>query len=164
MAPPAVVRTVKRDFAAAQAWLVECNTNWGMLAGELERYAAGSYLQRQRAALNLLVQSRGPRFAEFLAADHDLAVRQFSADGSRCLVIDRQTQRVITTRRYWSGQPLHPQRLPDTILIWQMLYVPADRRWKLHRMIQSLPARPGAPSPVRLTLTDDLPTRAGRDY
>src|SRR5687768_9111919 len=98
IAPPAVVRAVKRDFLATQRWLEECAADWGLLARELEQHAAGPYLRRQRAALGLLAQTRGPRLAAVLAADHQLQVRQFSSDGLRCLLIDRQTQRLVSTR------------------------------------------------------------------
>lgn len=160
MAPPGVVRAVKRDFLAAQAWLAETAHDWGLFANELERYAAGAYLKRQRAALRLLAQHRGPRLASIQAAEHLLAVRQFSADGLRCLLIDQQTHGTLTTSRYWSGALIHCQRLPAAVFVWQMGYDRLDRRWKIERLVQTLPAGNGG---VRVTLAVELPASAGRD-
>jgi hypothetical protein len=161
MAPPAVQRAVKRDYLAAQAWLEECAADWGLLARELDRYTAGAYLKRQRAALGLLAQTRGPRFAAVLSTDHLLQVRHFTSDGLRCLLIDRQTARTGRTRGYWTGQPAGAQRLPDATLVVQMLYDVRQRRWLIERLIQTLPT----PAPgLRVTLTADLPAPAGRDY
>jgi hypothetical protein len=161
MAPPPVLRAVKRDYLAAQAWLEECAANWGLLARELEHYTAGAYLKRQRAALGLLAQTRGPRLAAVLSADHLLQVRHFTSDGLRCLVIDRQTARTGRTRLYWNGQPAGTERLPDATLVVQMLYDTHHRRWLIERLVQTLPS----PSPgLRVTLSADLPTPAGRDY
>lgn len=162
VAPPAVVRAVKRDFLAAHAGLAECSNNWGMLAGELERYVAGDYLRRQRAALGLLVHARGPRLADAVTADHALTVRRFSADGLRCLVLDWQTNTSVTTSRYWSGEMVHRQRMPDAARVWQMIYDGADRRWKIERLVQTLPAP--AISRVPITLAEELPAHAGRDH
>lgn len=161
-APPAVTRTVKREYLSALAGLDECAADWGLLATELERLTAGSYRQRQQAALALLVQTPGPRLASRLSAEHHLGVRHFSADGLRCLVIDRQKQRLITTANYWTGRPVHRQRLPDANLVVQMVYDTHDRRWKIERLVQTLPAP--APSSIRVTLTTELPTPAGRDH
>lgn len=162
LAPPAVIRAVKRDYLAAQDWLSDCSANWGLLAGELERYVAGDYLRRQRAALNLLAQSRGPRLADTLSADHTLIVRRFSADGLRCLVIDRQTNTTVTTTHYWTGQTIHRQRLPDSARVWQMVYDDGDRRWKIERLVQTLPAPSAGRVPI--SLADELPAHAGRDH
>ncbi len=162
MAPPAVVRAVKRDFLAAHDWLAEGSDDWGMLAGELERYMAGDYLRRQRAALGLLVQSRGPRLADAITAGHALTVRRFSADGLRCLVIDRQTDITVTTTHYWTGRAIHRQRVPDRTCVWQMIYDARDRRWKIERLVQTLPVP--ALSRVPISLREELPAHAGRDH
>jgi hypothetical protein len=161
MAPPGVVRGVKRDYLAAQAWLAEAACDWGMLALELERYASGTHYKRQLAALSLLVDTRGPRVASVQRAKHTLAVRHFSADGLRCLVVDRQTERSLSTLHYWSGRLIHRQRLPAAALVWQMTYDRGARRWKMERLVQTLPAPSGA---VRVKLAGELPSAAGRDY
>ena len=160
MAPSHVVRTVKRNYLSTQAWLEECAGDWGLLARELERHAAGPYLKRQRAALGLLAQTRGPRFAAVLTADRHLQVRHFSTDGLRCLIVDRQTHRTASTRHYWNGQPAGTQRLPNATVVVQMVYDLQRRRWLIERQVQTLPA---PASNVRVTLTADLPAPAGRD-
>ena len=162
MAPPDVVRAVKREYLATQTWLAECAADWGLLAAELDHHAAGAYYKRQHAALALLVQAPGPRLAANLAADHLLAVRHFSSDGLRCLLIDRQSQRLLNTRGYWSGRLVHRQRLPDVDFVFQMLYYPPDRRWKIERLVQRLPRPDNAGVPV--SVAAELPIAAGRDY
>jgi hypothetical protein len=159
MAPPYVLRAVRRDYLAAQRWLQECSADWGLLARELEDFAAGAYLKRQRTALGLLAQVRGPRLAAFISADHQLQVRQFSTDGLRCLLVDRQTGRLAHTNHYWTGQPVAAQRLPGATLVYQMAYDLRRRRWLIERLVQTLPAPGGIP----ITLTADLPAHAGRD-
>ena len=160
MAPTHVQRAVKRDYLATQAWLAECAADWGLLARELERHAAGAYLKRQRAALGLLAQTRGPRLAVVLHAEHQLQVRHFTADGLGCLLIDRQTERNGSTRHYWTGQPAGAQRLPDATVVLQMVYDRQRRRWLIERLIQTLPTPAGG---IPITLTADLPVPAGRD-
>lgn len=161
MAGPGVVRAVKRDYLTAQARLAEAACDWGALATELDRHAAGAYRKRQQSALAWLAQARGPRVGSALSAQHTLAVRHFSADGLRCVLIDRQAKRAITTLHYWSGAPIHRQRLPAAALVWQMVYDRADRRWKIEQLIQTLPAPSGG---VRVMLAGELPSAAGRDY
>ena len=163
MAPPEVVRAVKRDYLITQSWLAECAHNWGLLAAELDRHAAGAYHRRQRAALAQLVQSPGPRLAAVVTAQHQLAVRHVSSDGLRCWLIDRQTERAVTTSAYWTGRVCHRQRLPDTDLAYRMLYDLEDRCWKIERLVQRLPAAPAAAATVRVAVTDELPAAAGRD-
>ncbi len=161
MAPLDVQRAVRRDYLATLAWLNECAGSFGRLARDLEQHAAGAYLSRQRAALSLLASTRGPRLAEALAAEHHIVVRHFSPDGERCLLVDRQTERVLTTRSYWSGQTIHRQALPELLLVAQMVYHGRARRWKIEALVQTLPARP--PANVSLCLADELPLAAGRD-
>ena len=164
MAPDTVVRAVSRDFLATQEWLAGAARDWGLLARELDQYAAGAYLRRQRNALGLLVQTPGPRLASVQLAKHTLAVRHFSADGLRCLVIDWQQERTVQTALYWSGTVVHAQRLPEAVLVWGMVYDGRERRWKVERLVQTLP-RPakGGERGLRLSGTDKLPTHAGRD-
>jgi hypothetical protein len=160
-APEHVARSVRGDYLAT----LECHgrlaRRWGVLARELEQHTAGPYLKRQRAALELLVTARGPRLAESLAAEHHIAVRRFSADGLRCSLVDRQTARVLTTRAYWSGRLIHRQRLPEVVLVWEMVYDVRLRRWRIGRLVQTLPAH--VPANVAITLAAELPVPAGRD-
>lgn len=162
MAPDTVVRAVTRDFLATQDWLAAGARDWGRLGRELEHYTAGAYQRRQRTALGLLAQTRGPRLASVQTAEHTLAVRHFSSDGLRCLVVDWQRARRLDTQHYWSGRPVHTQRLPEAVVVWQMAYDTDDRRWKVERLVQTLP-KPAARG-VRLSVADQLPAHAGRDY
>jgi len=162
MAPPDVVRAVKRDYLATQTWLTEGANHWGLVASELAAHAAGDYLRRQQAALAQLVQSRGPRLAATLTAQHQLGVRHFSTDGLRCLVVDRQTVRVMITTGYWSGRDLQRQRLDDCDLVFRMRYSVAARRWQIERLVQRLPSAPGA-GRVRVAVMAELHATAGRD-
>ncbi len=67
----------------------------------------------------------------------------------------------LTTSRYWSGDLIHCQRLPAAAVVWQMGYDRLDRRWKMERLVQALPAGNGG---VRVTLAVELPASVGRDY
>ncbi|MCC7362427.1 MAG: hypothetical protein IT317_23305 [Anaerolineales bacterium] len=164
MAPDTVGRAIMRDFLATQEWLAGAARDWGRLARELDQYASGVYRQRQQNALGRLVQMRGPRLASVQTAQHTLAVRHFSADGLRCLVVDYQRERALQTQQYWSGALVHTQRLPDAVLVWQMAYDVHDRRWKVDRLVQRLPRpAPQSEGKLRLRLTDKLPAHAGRD-
>jgi hypothetical protein len=162
LAPAEVIGVVRLDYLNALAWLDQCASDWSALARDVESYTTGVFLKRQRMALGLLAQTRGPRLAAALKARHQVVVRAFSPDGLRCLVVDRQSERRMVTRRYWSGDSERVQRLPDTVLIWQMAYDLNARRWKIERLIQSLPAAPRTSVPVRLG--SELPATAGRDH
>jgi hypothetical protein len=161
MAPPEVVRAVKRDYLSTQDWLAGCAADWGRLARELEQHAAGPYLERQHQALAALVQARGPRLALSLRAQHELAVRRFTPDGLRCLLIDRQSEVTGAASDFWTGRPAGRQRLRQVTLVMQMVYDQQHRRWKTEQVIQALP-HPD-PAGVSLMLAGELPV-AGRDY
>jgi hypothetical protein len=162
MAPPEVVRAVKRDYLATQSWLAECSNSWGLLAAELDRHAAGAYHQRQRLALAQLVQSPGPRLSAAITASHRLGVRHFSSDGLHCLVIDHQSERRVTTTGYWTGRVIHRQRLPDGALVYRMVFDPKEGHWLIERLVQRLPAAPGT-SAVAVAVAAALPAVSGRD-
>ena len=94
-----------------------------------------------------------------------MSVRHFSTDGLLCLLIDRQTERAMLTRGYWTGSASHRQRLPDAALVWEMAYDLGAKRWKIKRLVQALPPRAamGSPLGVRVTVSAELPATAGRD-
>lgn len=166
MAPPQVVEQVVWDYGNAQEWFKMCAGNWGRFARGLDRYTTGAYLKLQRRLLAALVASP-PRLALRQSAAHEISVRHFSADGLRCLLVDRQTSRVLTTSNYWSGRVLHRQRIPETTLVYQMLYDLHERRWKIERLIQELPfsphANPASSNKPRVSLVAELPAAMGRD-
>ena len=108
------------------------------------------------------MNSPGPRLAATLTAQHQLGVRHFSADGLRCLLVDRQTERRMTTRLYWTQTGVHRQRLADCDVVYRMRYSMAARRWQIERLVQRLPAAPAAAN-VRVAVMAELPAAAGRD-
>ncbi len=166
MAPPQVVEEVIWDYREALDWLATCAGNWGRFAQGLERYTAGSYFKSQRRALAALVDQK-PRLGVELTAAHSYSVRYFSSDGLRCLLIDHQTDRTLTTTSYWTGRVLHQQRLEDGAYVFQMAYELAEKRWKIERLIQQLPqgtpleANPAQKARVRVAV--GLPAPADRD-
>ncbi len=164
MASPEIVEQVAWDYHAAQEWLATCVTNWGRFAAGLERYTAGAYLKHQRRVLAFLME-RQPRLALKQFSAHEVSVRRFSADGLRCLLIDHQASRILTTVSYWTGRTLHRQRLEDAALVYQMLYDIDDKRWKIERLIQELPlgAHSTASKESRVIVAANLPTAFGRD-
>lgn len=166
MAPPVVVEQVVWDYRNGQDWLRTCAGHWGRFAQGVERYAAGAYLKRQRRLLATLVASH-PRLALEQSAAHEISVRYFTADGLRCLLIDRQTSRTLTTASYWTGKVLHRQSIQDATLVYQMVYDVDDRRWKIERLIQELPsgAHGGtvAGRKARVSVVAELPAAVGRD-
>jgi len=169
MAPPSVVEQVVMDYQTAQEALMACAAgNWGKFAERLDAYTAGPYLSYQRKALASLVQARNPRLAAEFSAEHDLTVRHFTSDGLRCLLVDRQTKRTVTTSSYWSGRELHCQQLDDRAFVFQMAYDANDKRWKIEKLIQELPLGWGAPTKGgaingRVQESVRLPVAAGRD-
>jgi hypothetical protein len=169
MAPPSVIAQVRLDYATAQEVLMACAaSNWGKFAETLDSCTAGPYLAYQRKALASLAQARNPRLAAEFSAEHELTVRHFTADGLRCLLVDRQTKRAVTTSAYWSGRELHCQRLDERTFVFQMVYDPSDKRWKIEKLIQELPLGWGAPTKGgavkgRVQESARLPVAAGRD-
>lgn len=164
MAPPQVVQEVIWTYREAQEWLATCAADWGGFARGLERYTAGPYFRAQRRALASLVEGR-LRLAVELSAGHAYTVHHFTGDGLRCLLVDRQTVRVLTTTSYWTGRVLHRQRLDDAALVYQLAYHVEDKRWKIERLIQELPlGTPPAPDrTARVRVAAELPVAAGRD-
>lgn len=164
MAPPQVVEDVTWSYREAQEWLADTSADWGRFAQGLERHACGPYLRAQGRALARLVNQR-PRLAAVLSATHDYSVHRFSGDGLRCLLVDRQTSRLLSTRDYWTGREIHQQRLDDADLVFQMCYTVDDKRWKIERLVQQLPlgTLPRAGRKSRVRVAAELPAVAGRD-
>jgi hypothetical protein len=164
MAPPQVVEQVAWDYRAAQEWATMCAANWGKFASRIDNYTTGVYLQQQRRILAALVQSRKPRLTTEFSAVHTLSVRYFSSDGLRCLLIDRQTSRAVTTLDYWSGRPLCRQQLDDRAFVYQLQYDTQDNRWKIAQLVQELPLGwENGKTRGRVRVSAELPVAAGRD-
>jgi|CXWL01.1.fsa_nt_gi hypothetical protein len=164
MAPPQVVEQVAWDYRAAQEWVAMCAANWGKFASRIDNYTTGVYLQQQRLILAALVQSRKPRLTTEFSAVHTLSVRYFSSDGLRCLLIDRQTSRAVTTLDYWSGRSLCRQQLDDRAFVYQLQYDAQDNRWKIAQLVQELPLGwENGKTKGRVKVSAELPVAAGRD-
>jgi hypothetical protein len=164
MAPPQVVEQVTWDYRAAQGWVAMCAANWGRFASRLDNYTTGAYLQQQRRVVAALMQSRQPRLTTEFSAVHTLSVRYFSSDGLRCLLIDRQTSRAVTTLDYWSGRPLCRQQLDDRAFVYQIQYDTQDNRWKIAQLVQELPLGwENGKTKGRVKVSAELPVAAGRD-
>lgn len=165
MAPPQVVDDVVWSYREGQEWLTTCAAHWGRFAQGLERYTTGHYFRQQARALASLVEGK-PRLAVSLTASHVYQVRYFSSDGLQCLLIDAQTSRLVTTNSYWTGLPIHAQRLEDAALVYRMAYDQAEKRWKIERLVQQLPLGTplGRPSQTaRVRVAAGLPVTVGRD-
>lgn len=164
MAPPQVVEQVAWDYRAAQEWVAMCAANWGKFASRIDNYTTGVYLQQQRRILAALVQSRKPRLTTEFSAVHTLSVRYFSSDGLRCLLIDRQTSRAVTTLDYWSGRSLCRQQLDDRAFVYQLQFDAQGNRWKIAQLVQELPLGwENGKTRGRVRVSAELPVAAGRD-
>jgi hypothetical protein len=164
MASDAVIKQIESDYLQTFDWLHESLVSErlgspGQAAGFLTGHALKRYqmlvvhYQRQ--------QVKGSRFIGVLRADHHVEVRHFSEDGSRCLVIDRQTNRRMATYDRQAQVRLHTQDLGDGAVVYRMVYDDVIRRWKLEAFVQELPAGWGS---RRVRLLTSLPTAIGRDH
>jgi len=161
MAPPQVIEQVIWDYRQGQEWLNTSAMNWGRFAERVDDYTCGAYLERQRHILESLMHNREPRLSSVVAASHELAVRHFSSDGLRCLLIDRQTARTISTLEYWKRKLVNRQRLGNTTFVYQMQYDMRDKRWKIAQLLQEL--SPVSGNKVRVTVSAEALSAAGRD-
>lgn len=165
MAPDEVVEQVRADYLAAIDWLQ--NSVLEDPSRQLTQaavYLDGAHLKRYQTLFHQYYAGRGPRFVGVMRADHEVQVRCFSEDGSRCLVIDAQTQRRMATYDRRHETRLHTQDLGEGAVVYQMAYDSRDKRWKIEAFIQELPAgwvSSRSPRLVRLSL--DLPAVSGRD-
>lgn len=156
MAPPAVVRQVRRDYLAAWTWSAETATDWARRAAEMPQFFSGPHLRSEARHLAALVQARGPRLAGRVEARHRVTVRCFSGDGLRCLVIDQQTRRRALLLNYWLRRPVVTERLEDQALVYLMVYDRDDRRWKIEKLVQEMPLGWGS-GRERVILHEDAP-------
>jgi hypothetical protein len=110
-------------------------------------------------------RSRGlPRCYGVLRADHLVQVRQFSDDGERCLVIDRQMQRRMATYNTRTRSRVSTQDLGSGAVLYAMVYVAKERRWKIDSLIQELPIGWGSHhTQPRIQEHASLPEAIGRD-
>jgi hypothetical protein len=165
MAPDGVVQKVKLDYMLGVEWMQSSPVmpfpqQW---RGAPE-YLTGAFLRRYQQILIRQRNERAPLCYGVLRADHDLDVRGFSADGSRCWLIDHQSGRRIATYQTESHERLHTQDMGDGAVVMQMRYDSDHHRWKIEALIQELPT--GWERRKKLSLSPEhlaLPRRLGRD-
>jgi len=160
MAPPAVVRQARRDYLRAMLWMQECRLYpWSQQARGARKYLSAAYLKRHLGILQREQAMNEPCFVDVLRADHQVNIRYFSKDGSRCLVIDRQSQRRMATYDYYDQRRLHTQDLGACAVVFQLNYDLPDERWKIAAFIQRLPG--GWDSAALAEYLDWMPNNSG---
>jgi hypothetical protein len=141
-APEAVVNSVIDHYLDSQRWLEShIVQHWSQQWLHGSTYFAGDFLKRYQQILTGYRAGRTPRFIGVLRAEHEVEVRTFSDDGTRCLLIDHQRQRWMLTHDTRTGQTHNELRLDDAAVVYQMVYSSDSRRWKVESLIQELPGR-----------------------
>ncbi len=163
VAPDDVVQQVSRDYLSAIEWLAGA-----ALGDELHRaphYLTGRFLTRFQTIINYQFNPNRLHFIGIVAARHHVQVRQFSEDGSRCLVVDCQTEQRIESRQLNDSGWSLAQDLGDAALVFQMCYDLKANHWKIESFIQELPAGwTNRADAGRVRLLSHLPTAIGRDF
>ncbi len=162
MAPDEVVEQAHGDYMRAQEWLGESQL-WarGQQLHMAAYYLVGEALKRYQMAL---MQQGKARFIGVLRADHAVEVRHFSEDGDRCLLVDFQSGRRMATYNAHTRERLLTQDMGSGAVVYQMLYDMRDRRWKMERFVQELPAGWERRQPSRLLQEfTQIPLAIGRD-
>ena len=165
MAPDEVVREVREHYLEAIHWLHDSTTSTlGQQWSSAAYYLAGAFLRRHQQILMHYRTNGLPGCYGVLRADHFVQVRQFSEDGDRCLVIDRQTQRRMATYNTRTRTRTMTQDLGSGAVVYVMLYIPKERRWKIDSLIQELPLGWGNHrTQPRIQEHATLPDTIGRD-
>ena len=163
VAPDEVVNQVRSDYLQTVEWLA--GIAQGIEPQRAPHYLLGRFLARFQAIVNYGSTGKRVHFAGILTMHHHVQVRQFSEDGSRCLVVDCQTERRMESRyasqHHWSLT----QDLGDGAMVFQMCYDVTVKRWKIEAFIQELP--PGwydRADVGHVRYRSDIPTTIGRDY
>lgn len=165
MAPDGVVQKVRSDYLLAIDWMQSSPVmpfpqQWRTAPDHL----TGAFLRRYQQILIRQRSERAPLCYGVLRADHDLDVRGFSADGSRCWLIDHQSGRRIATYRSETHERFLTQDMGDGSVVMQMRYDNDQHRWKIEALIQELPT--GWARRKKLSVSPEhiaLPRRVGRD-
>ena len=140
LAPEEIMERVKADYLAAIRWLYHSAfQDWAKQWSNAPHYLAGLQLQRHQKILGNLRSTLAPRYVGILRADHDIDVRHFSADGERCLIIDRQQSRHVSTYDTLTREFVQSQDLGRGAVVFQMKYDAQAKRWKIEQFIQELP-------------------------
>ncbi len=162
VAPDDVVREVTSDYLQTVEWLAQA-----VVGEDIHRaphYLTGRFLTRFQTIVNHQNVSNNVRFIGIMTARHHVQVRQFSEDGTRCLVVDCQTEQWVESYHKHDYTWSLAQDLGDGAFVFQMCYDPKANRWKIESFIQELPAGWGNRADAgRIRLLSDLPTTVGRD-
>lgn len=160
LAPSSIAEQVKHDYLAFYDFAAEALAdNWVRYLHGMEEYLAGEMLHEQRDSLRLRLQHDRGRVTGILRANHSLSVRNFSADGLQCMLIDVVSDQRMATYDYWGGERLHTQDLGDAVCVYQMVYSQHYRRWRIAKHVQSMYRGSCQPSEIDIT----LPPPVGRD-
>ena len=138
IAPDAVVEQVQHDYLEAVNWLSSVLIDHTYSCAP--QYLMGRFLARFQMITSYEDHKKRVYFDGIFTARHHVQVRQFSEDGSRCLVVDCQTERHMETR--YVNQPAWSlgQDMGDGVIVFQMCYDIPVKRWKIESIIQELPA------------------------
>lgn len=163
VAPDDVVYQVTADYLRAVEWMTEAAM--GEQIHCAPHYLTGRFLTRFQTIVNYQSAPNHLHFIGIVTARHHVQVRQFSEDGSRCLVVDCQTEQHIESRHLSDSTWSLGQDMGDAALVFQMCYDQISNRWKIESFIQQLPAGWGNRADAgRVRLLSDLPTTIGRDF
>jgi hypothetical protein len=165
MAPDEVVEEVREHYLEAIHWLHDStNSTLGQQWSTASYYLTGHALRRHQQILMHYRTNGLPQFYGVLRADHVVQVRQFSDDGEHCLVIDRQMQRRMATYSTRTRERVSTQDLGSGAVLYAMVYVAKERRWKIDAFIQELPIGWGSHHAKPLLQEHaTLPEAIGRD-
>lgn len=137
-APDYVRQQVRADYLEAFYQLTHAPT---LTREDAARFLSGTMLLFFREVM--LYYRTDPRFFETLRADHYVMVRGFSADGERCLLFDRQTNRKVTLLRVKDLKPWFTQAIDDAVYVYRMVYDRSLRRWKIESFLYQIPLSVG---------------------
>lgn len=137
-APDYVRQQVRADYLEAFYQLTRVPT---LTREAAMQYLSGTMLLFFREVM--LYYRTDPRFFETLHADHYVMVRGFSADGERCLLFDRQTNRKVTLLHAKDLKPWFTQAIDDAVYVYRMVYDGALQRWKIESFLYQIPLSVG---------------------
>jgi hypothetical protein len=165
-APEYVLQQVRNDYLMAVRW----QRDSVFQPVEVQLHAASSYftgehLQQYQQILGYHRRKNPMQFIEVFQAQHTVQVRHFTNKGESCLLVDRQTERMIITKDLTHDAPPLQQSLPDAMVVYQMKYERSQRRWKIERYIQEIPGALWPPSgkSLKIKVETALPHFSGRD-
>lgn len=166
IAPENIRQAVRRDYLLAMDWLPLSQTlSWTQQWNEAPRHFSGLYLRRHQEILKQYRVGRMPPYLGVLQCRHSPTVRHFSDDGLRCLVVDRQHERIIQTYNINTHRQVSTQVLEDASFVFEMAYDRHMRHWKVDRLIQQLPVGwQSAAASARPQRIKTLPSIIGRDF